>query len=103
MKPKIFLLIFFILLLLSPCLVQENDPIFMISIDLRFGFMDKSGNVVIKPLFWEEIDLSEGMASVKNMKNQWGYIDKTGKLVIDYQFASADDFSEGIARVQIKG
>jgi hypothetical protein len=99
MRSIVFLLA--LLLLSIPSLAEENDPLFLVSVDLRFGFINKSGDMVIKPQFFEARDFSEGLAAVKNDKNKWGYINKSGKLVIDFQFALAADFSEGLARVLV--
>ncbi|MGH9946350.1 MAG: WG repeat-containing protein [Pyrinomonadaceae bacterium] len=98
----IFLSIIFSLLIV-PCLAYEPSPLFVISVELRFGFIDRDGNIIIKPQYFEARDFSEGLAAVRNDKNQWGYIDKSGKVIVDFRFASAGDFSEGLARIQIKG
>lgn len=101
---KTFLLVIIIAASFVPlCLAQDKNPLFVISVDLRVGFMDKSGKVIVNPEFFEARDFSEGLAAVKSDKNQWGYIDKTGRMVVDFQFASAADFSEGAARIQLEG
>ena len=68
----------------------------------KFGFIDKSGKLLIAPKFdWAE-SFSEGLASVF-VKGKYGFIDKTGKLVIKPQFTKAESFSEGLAVVKIGG
>ena len=67
--------------------VQENK---------KWGFIDVSGNYVIKPQFEGARDFSEGLAAVQK-DSKWGYIDKSGKFVIDPVLESAWDFYCGIA------
>lgn len=67
----------------------------------KYGYIDKTGKVVIKGDFNEPRPFSEGLAAARNEYYQWGYIDKTGKFVIKPQFDQADAFSGGIARVRI--
>ena len=71
----------------------------------KWGFMDKSGNVVIEPQFSCPESLggprfSEGLAVAGVKLYQYGYIDKTGKYVIPPIFRIAENFHEGIARVE---
>ena len=70
----------------------------------KYGFMDKTGTVVIEPQFPDAKDFSDGLARVCTgiSYGQWGYIDKTGKYVITPQFDYADDFHEGLANI-VKG
>ena len=44
----------------------------------RWGFIDKSGTPVIKPLYKDVKPFSSGLAAVKNEQNLWGYIDTKG-------------------------
>ncbi len=65
--------------------------------DGKWGFVDKSGEIVINPQFDNVHPFREGLAAVCNKDGQWGFIDKSGALVINYQFEQVDDFSEGLA------
>lgn len=77
----------------------------------KWGFIDKTGKMVIAPQF-QETDLlsgvvfSEGLAAVRIgniVTGKCGYIDTTGKFVIEPQFNCAMSFSDGLARVQVNG
>jgi hypothetical protein len=77
-----------------------DSPVPIIASGVRVGYIDKSGQVVIRPQFgWAEADFnwgrswrgwvgrskgplafSNGLAAVTSFP-EWGYIDKTGKLV----------------------
>ena len=74
----------------------------------KIGYMDRFGNVVIKPRFRNGAAFSEGMARVKVKAKDGDYrlcfIDRTGKIVIDTRFntdadfeRNSTDFSEGWA------
>ena len=68
----------------------------------KFGFIDKTGKVVIPPIYDLAWHFSEGLAGVeKNGKR--GFVDKTGKVVIPLIYDSAYSFSEGLAVVGKNG
>lgn len=65
----------------------------------KYGYVDKSGNMAIKPQFTSAGIFKEGMAKV-GIDGKLGYIDKTGTVVIKPQYAEAYDFSEDLAAVR---
>ena len=65
-----------------------------------WGFIDKTGKMVIKPQYAETKLFSEGLAAVY-VESKWGYIDKAGKIVINPQYDDAADFSTGLAAVKV--
>ena len=67
-----------------------------------WGYVDRTGKVVIPAQFAEGRDFADGMAAVK-IKDNWGYIDRTGKVVITPQFAAGRRFADGMAAVKIQG
>ncbi len=92
-----FLLIILVVVNLTGC---SND-LFLIDIG-KYGYIDKSGKIVINPQFEEAYDFSkEGLALVK-LSDKYGYIDKSGKIVINPQFEDAYSFGEeGLAIVKL--
>ena len=64
----------------------------------KWGFMNTSGEVLIKPRYDQVSAYSEGLAAV-NFKGRWGYINAEGRYVIEPSFKSAWSFSGGYARV----
>ena len=68
----------------------------------KYGFIDKSGKVLIEPQFDHARDFSEGFAQVKK-DGKYGFIDKSGKVVIEPQFDDAEPFSEGLGKVEKDG
>ena len=62
----------------------------------RFGFIDKTGKVIIAPRFESARPFCEGLALVW-INGKGGFIDKTGKIAIEPQFEQLFPFSEGLA------
>ena len=66
----------------------------------KFGFIDKTGKLII-PCKWNKVEgFREGFACVKDDKDKWGFIDKTGKLIIPCKWYNVNSFEGGVARVQ---
>jgi hypothetical protein len=69
----------------------------------KFGFIDRTGKMVVSPQFeYGGGNFKEGLSLVK-LRGKLGFIDKTGKLVIPPQFENARDFSEDLALVRQGG
>src|SRR5579871_4742396 len=61
-----------------------SEGLAAIKVDGQYGYIDKSGKMVIKPQFWEAADFSEGKALVRFLgKPGFNFIDKTGKIRIN--------------------
>ena len=105
-----FLLCLLLLPLLSGCVaVFDKLP------HKKWGFIDKSGRLVIPYKFddlardqhggWTLphktfVNFSEGLCAVR-VGNKWGYIDKTGAMQVPLKYDSAGPFSEGLALVRV--
>jgi hypothetical protein len=74
-----------------------GDP----EVGVKWGYIDKTGKLVIGPEFLEVGAFSEGLAAVKPGR-KWGYINKIGKMIIKPQFGRAFHFSEGLALIQLE-
>ena len=69
---------------------------------MDYGYIDKTGSLVVPLQYDTAFDFSEGLAGVRK-NNKTGYIDKTGKVVIPLEYDSHDRrFSEGLVNV-LKG
>lgn len=82
----------------------------------KWGFIDKTGKMVIEPQFDDVLrdqyggcfpythrlfkNFSEGLCAVR-VGNKWGYIDKTGNFVIAAKYDNAGTFSEGLGCVRL--
>lgn len=68
----------------------------------KYGFIDKTGKIIV-PFEYDYADsFSEGLARVRKGR-KWGYIDKVDQLVILFQFDEATSFDKGLARVKKEG
>ena len=64
-----------------------------------WGFIDKTGALVIPPQFESTLGFKEGLAPVV-VDDKWGFIDRNGTFVIENQFDWVTEFSEGTAIVE---
>lgn len=67
---------------------------------MKWGFVDKTGKVVIAPQYESVSSFSEGLAAINNCDEAF-FIDKTGKKVISGTFEYASPFAGGLARVDV--
>ncbi|MCE5198650.1 MAG: WG repeat-containing protein [Armatimonadota bacterium] len=103
------LLAFMTLLVLPASAMQFSDdwikgPLLPVVRDGKWGYIDRTGKIVVDFQYYKATGFSEGLAGVavgKWRREKWGFIDTTGKVVIEPQFSSADAFSEGLAPVEI--
>ena len=65
-----------------------------------WGFIDKTGKIVVPTIYKKVGDFSEGLALVVNKNKKYGFIDKTGKVVIPCEYDNAWDFHEGLAMIE---
>ncbi|MBX3289629.1 MAG: WG repeat-containing protein [Acidobacteria bacterium] len=80
--------------------VGFSEGLAKITINGKSGFINRDGQIVIKPQYKLASCFSNGLAAVKIGK-KWGYIDADNKLVIAAKFDAADNFSEGLALVKV--
>ena len=74
--------------------------LFPVDVEGKYGYIDKTGQIVIEPKFNYAEDFSEGLAIFRigdDETGSFGYIDTTGKIVIKPRFKGAVSFSEGVA------
>ena len=71
-------------------------------IGTTFGYINRSGTVIIQPQFDEARFFYKALAPVRK-GSTWGYIDHTGKLLISPKSEVARSFQDDVARVQING
>jgi ribosome biogenesis protein Tsr3 len=65
----------------------------------KWGFVDKTGVLVI-PCKWKNVwSFHEGLAAVKDDNGMIGFIDKTGIVVLPCKWSAAEDFKNGKAKV----
>jgi hypothetical protein len=73
---------------------------------LPYGYIDKTGKILIAPKFGDVSEFHEGLAAFAKdymRRSGYGYINQKGEIVIEPQFAEAGEFHEGLASVRING
>ena len=88
--------------LLVIILTRSPETLYPVEIKGRFGYINRSGKLVILAQFGDAGIFDNGLSPVLIGKT-WGYVDKTGKIAIAPQFEVADPFSEGLALVGSRG
>jgi len=81
---------------------KSKRELYPVEVDGKYGYMNKTGQIVIEPQFDGASDFSEGLARIlvgDYETGRFGYIDTTGKIVIEPRFVGAGIFSEGLAAV----
>jgi hypothetical protein len=63
-----------------------------------YGYIDRTGHVVVKPSYSSADSFKDGMASIST-GTAYGFIDSNGKVAIRPIYSSAMNFSEGLASV----
>lgn len=63
--------------------------------EIRWGFVNPKGEIVIKPKYMEVTEFSEGKCGVLTMEADWTFIDKSGKKITHLQFSTIDKFRNG--------
>lgn len=71
--------------------------------DLKYGFIDDKGNLVVPYKYTDAHDYSGGLAAVCDDEGKWGFIDKGGNIIIQFKYdgVSWNSFQDGFALVQI--
>ena len=67
----------------------------------KWGYIDKTGKVVIAPQFDKAGDFSEGLAAVE-VEEKWSYINRQGEFAIRTDFYNAWPFVNGLAPVMLE-
>jgi hypothetical protein len=79
---------------------EGPPPIFSVMVEGKFGFINREGEIVIEPAFYNIGRLGDGLIPVQPEKDgPYGYMDCAGKMVIEPQFTFAREFSSGLAWV----
>lgn len=68
---------------------DSTAALFPVEQNSKWGFINRTGKIVITPQFEGAGVFSEGLAIVQ-IGGKWGYIDTTGRAVIVLKFFSCD-------------
>ena len=102
-----YLPIALVMFLLAACATTPGPvtELFPVKAGQQYGYMDRTGKMVIQPQFSAEGCFSEGLACACNGDENagWGYINRSGAFAIAPHYRSVTSFSEGIAFVVTAG
>lgn len=81
----------------------KSNELFIIKVNKKRGFIDKTGKIVIEPKFDDAQSFTENRALVIAYQPEFrlNYIDETGKIIESLKFDNAKIFSEGLAAVGV--
>jgi hypothetical protein len=85
-------------------ITQKSITLYPIVQNGKWGYIDKTGKIVIEPQFDYAYKFFEGLARVKvgdEKTGKYGYLDTIGRFVVNPQFDDAGEFSEGLSWVRI--
>lgn len=86
---KILLLTIFIVVLSAAHNVVAqgyvSDNWFPIQVDGKYGFIERTGKIVLEPQFEAVRGFTEGIAAARS-GGKWGLIDRTGKFILEPKF-----------------
>ncbi len=64
----------------------------------KSGFIDKTGSIIIQPIYDFAFNFSEGFAPVE-INNKWGLIDKNGNFLVDPKYYFTWGFKDGLCHL----
>lgn len=79
-----------------------SEGVALVEIDRKYGYLDKTGRLVIEPRFEYASPFKDGVAAVL-LGGKYGFIDKMGQFIIEPQYEEEPtEFYEGLARVKVE-
>jgi hypothetical protein len=84
---------------------SENKQYSSIGKTATFGYIDRTGRLIIDPIYEEATDFNGGVAAVAPKKSfqspsRYGFIDLNGKPVSEFTYEYANAVAEGLAAVK---
>ena len=80
-----------------------SDRLYPVARGGKWGYIDRSGVVVIEPRYAAALSYSSGLAPVRVAQGRdakWGYIDRTGEVVMEPKYEAAEGLRTGVAEVK---
>jgi hypothetical protein len=85
-----------------PVKAKGSGPLFRVQRHGKWGYMTRSGRIVIKPQFTDAEDFFNGLAAAE-LGEKWGYLKESGEFAIPPQFDGAMNFEGERASVKVNG
>jgi len=84
----------------SPQNSDGDSLLYVVRVDGKYGFIDRSGKIVITPQYEEASGFHEGLSMVR-VRGKYGFIDQKGGIAVKPLFDDWLPFSEGLAAVKV--
>ncbi|HCC07340.1 MAG TPA: hypothetical protein DEP72_04190 [Clostridiales bacterium] len=78
--------------------ITTNIPLYLIKQKNKYGYINKYGEVIVKPKY-DKISKTRYGISIVQLNEKYGYIDNKGKEITKIKYERACGFSDGLARV----
>ncbi len=81
---------------------QPQVFLYVIKENGKYGYIDKTGEIIIPPKYDDAMPFSDGLARVMvndHGYSRWGFINSKGEFVIKPELFAAKDFKEGLAPI----
>ncbi|MGV0923999.1 WG repeat-containing protein [Empedobacter tilapiae] len=79
--------------------IFDRNSLAPISIDNKFGLIDKEGNIVI-PFEYQKLVLTTVNAYSAQKNDKWGFVTKTNQILIPFEYELTSDYIENICAVK---
>ena len=89
-------------LLLSLIVFSQDNARFRVMVNNRIGYINNKGEIVIKPVYINGANFSDGVAAVRK-NGLYGFIDINGNYILKPQYEYATHFYEGYAYIYKSG
>lgn len=81
-----------------------HDGMAKISMKEKYGFINRTGNLIVQCKYSEAHNFNDGLALVSiGRYDDYTFIDKKGNEITNKYYQYAQDFSEGLAVIRLKG
>ena len=80
-----------------------SEGLARVELDGKYGFIDKTGQVVIDVKYNHMSSFHEGLAWIKKTNGKYGFVDQKFREIIECKYDITDHFSEGLAPVKYCG
>jgi hypothetical protein len=77
------------------------DGLSRVTVDGMYGFVDRTGKLVLPCKYDFVFEPSDGMALLKTADGKYGYCNNKGIVVIPPKYTDANDFGNGLAPVKV--
>jgi hypothetical protein len=82
---------------------QKSTGLFPVMKNRQWGFINRTGQLVIQPQFPNIGWLSEDRLPVGGKNGKWGFVDATGQVIVEPKFENVGSFREQRASIKLNG